>query len=66
VLWICAASVLQVTVTAEAARRFLVARHFLAPARSVTGGLDGALELSALDFEPEHGAPKDWFGCLPT
>ena len=19
-------------------------------------------DLSALDFEPEHGAPKDWFG----
>jgi hypothetical protein len=31
-----------VKVTAEAARRFLVARH------------EGAL--SALDFEPEHGA----------
>jgi hypothetical protein len=38
-------SVLQVKVTAEAARRFLVARHFLAPARSLAGGLDGVLEV---------------------
>jgi uncharacterized protein len=34
-----------VKVTAEAARRFLVARHFLAPARSLAGGLDGVLEV---------------------
>ncbi|MGZ4301136.1 MAG: hypothetical protein ACXVR9_03085 [Gaiellaceae bacterium] len=32
-------------VTAEAARRFLFARHFLAPARSLAGGLDGVLEV---------------------
>jgi uncharacterized protein YcaQ len=34
-----------VKVTAEAARRFLVARHFLVPARSLAGGLDGVLEV---------------------
>ncbi len=43
-------------VTAEAARRFLVARHFLAPARSLTGGLDGVLEvfrkLGSIQFDP--------------
>src|SRR5436190_21999852 len=51
-----AASVLQVKVTAEAARRFLVARHFLAPARSLAGGLDGVLEvfrkLGSIQFDP--------------
>jgi uncharacterized protein YcaQ len=45
-----------VTVTAEEARRFLVARHFLAPARSLTGGLDGVLEvfrkLGSIQFDP--------------
>jgi uncharacterized protein YcaQ len=44
-----------VTVTAEAARRFLVARHFLAPARSLEG-LEGALEvfgrLGSVQFDP--------------
>ena len=44
------------TVTAEAARRFLVARHFLAPARSVPGGPDGVLEvfrkLGSIQFDP--------------
>jgi uncharacterized protein len=48
--------VVQVTVTAEAARRFLVARHFLAPARSLAGGLDGALEVfrkfGSIQFDP--------------
>jgi uncharacterized protein len=43
-------------VTAEAARRFLVARHFLAPARSVVGGLDGVLEVfrkfGSIQFDP--------------
>jgi len=34
-----------VKVTAEAARRFLVARHFLAPARSLAGGLEGVLKV---------------------
>jgi uncharacterized protein YcaQ len=34
-----------VKVTVEAARRFLVARHFLAPARSLAGGLDGVREV---------------------
>jgi uncharacterized protein YcaQ len=51
-----AAGVLQVKVTAEAARRFLVARHFLAPARSLAGGLDGVLEvfrkLGSIQFDP--------------
>ncbi|HEV2936044.1 MAG TPA: crosslink repair DNA glycosylase YcaQ family protein [Streptosporangiaceae bacterium] len=43
-------------VTAEAARRFLVARHLLAPARSVGGGLDGVLEVfrkfGSIQFDP--------------
>jgi len=45
-----------VKVGAEAARRFLVARHFLSPARSVAGGLDGVLEvirkLGSIQFDP--------------
>jgi uncharacterized protein YcaQ len=45
-----------VKVTAEAARRFLVARHFLAPARSLAAGLDGVLEvfrkLGSIQFDP--------------
>jgi uncharacterized protein YcaQ len=51
-----AVSVLRVKVTAEAARRFLVARHFLAPARSLAGGLDGVLEVfrkfGSIQFDP--------------
>ena len=51
-----AASVLGVKVTAEAARRFLVARHFLAPPRSLAGGLDGVLEVfrkfGSIQFDP--------------
>jgi uncharacterized protein YcaQ len=43
-------------VTADAARRFLVARHFLAPARSLAGGLDGVLEVfrkfGSIQFDP--------------
>jgi uncharacterized protein YcaQ len=43
-------------VTAEAARRFLVARQFLAPARSLAGGSDGVLEvfrkLGSIQFDP--------------
>ncbi len=50
------ANVVQVKVTAEAARRFLVARHFVAPARSLAGGLDGVLEvfrrLGSIQFDP--------------
>src|SRR5690242_5331003 len=50
------ASVPRVRVAAEAARRFLVARHFLAPARSLPGGLDGVLEvfrkLGSIQFDP--------------
>src|SRR5215472_4249684 len=46
----------RVKVTAEAARRFLVARHFLAPARSVAGGPDGVLEVlgkfGSIQFDP--------------
>ncbi len=49
-------TVLAVKVTAEAARRFLVARHFLSPARSVAGGVDGVLEvlqkLGSIQFDP--------------
>ncbi len=43
-------------VTADAARRFLVARHALAPARSLEGGADAVLEvfrrLGSLQFDP--------------
>jgi uncharacterized protein YcaQ len=43
-------------VTAEAARRFLVARHFLTPARSLTGGPEGVLEVfrrfGSIQFDP--------------
>jgi uncharacterized protein YcaQ len=45
-----------VKVAAEAARRFLVARHFLAPARSLRGGPDAVLEvvrrLGSIQFDP--------------
>jgi len=45
-----------VKVTAEAARRFLVARHALAPARSLAGGPDAVLEvfrrLGSIQFDP--------------
>jgi uncharacterized protein len=45
-----------VKVTAEAARRFLVARHFLAPARSLEGGPSAVLEVfrrfGAIQFDP--------------
>src|SRR4051812_32499542 len=45
-----------VRVTAEAARRFLVARHRLAPARSLEGGPDAVLELlrrlGSVQFDP--------------
>jgi uncharacterized protein YcaQ len=43
-------------VTAEAARRFLVARHFLVPARSVAGGLEGVMQVfrtfGSIQFDP--------------
>jgi uncharacterized protein len=45
-----------VRVTAEAARRFLVARHALAPARSLDRGTDSVLEvfrrLGSIQFDP--------------
>jgi len=45
-----------VRVTAQAARRFLVARHALAPARSLEGGPDAVLEvfrrLGSIQFDP--------------
>jgi hypothetical protein len=45
-----------VKVTAEAARRFLVARHALAPARSLNGGPDAVLEFfrrfGSIQFDP--------------
>jgi uncharacterized protein YcaQ len=45
-----------VKVTADAARRFLVARHLLAPARSLDGGPDAILEvfrrLGSVQFDP--------------
>src|SRR5438552_3743155 len=53
---IAIASVLQVRITAEAARRFLVARHLLAPARSLEGGPDAVLEVfrkfGSIQFDP--------------
>jgi uncharacterized protein len=43
-------------VTAEQARRFLVARHFLAPARSLRGGPEAVLEVfgkfGSIQFDP--------------
>lgn len=45
-----------VKVTAAAARRFLVARHLLAPARSLAGGADAVLEVfrrfGSVQFDP--------------
>jgi uncharacterized protein YcaQ len=45
-----------VEITADAARRFLIARHFLAPARSVRRGRDAVLEvlrrLGSIQFDP--------------
>ena len=45
-----------VEVTAEAARRFLVAHHLLAPARSLEGGPDAVLEVfrrfGSIQFDP--------------
>jgi uncharacterized protein YcaQ len=45
-----------VRVTAEAARRFLIARHFLAPARSIEGGPDAVLEFlrrfGSIQYDP--------------
>jgi hypothetical protein len=44
------------TVTREAARRFLAARHFLAPPRSLLGGPDAVMEvlrrLGSIQFDP--------------
>src|SRR3954454_6169006 len=46
----------QVRVTAEDARRFLVARHFLSPARSLAGGSEAVREvlqrLGSIQFDP--------------
>src|SRR5207248_9229422 len=43
-------------VTAETARRFLVARHFLAPARSLAGGTEAVLQVlrtfGSIQFDP--------------
>jgi uncharacterized protein len=45
-----------VKVTAEAARRFLVARHFLAPARALSGGPDAVMQvfrrLGSIQYDP--------------
>jgi len=57
-----------VKVTAEAARRFLVARHFLAPARSVPGGLDGVLRFAGagrLGWPPHLATEKRLFLARP-
>src|SRR3954469_24581332 len=51
-----AASVPEVKVTTEEARRFLVARQLLAPARSLEGGPDAVLQvfrrLGSLQLDP--------------
>jgi uncharacterized protein len=45
-----------VKISADAARRFLVARHLLAPARSLEGGTDAVMEvvrrLGSIQFDP--------------
>ncbi len=50
------ATVAPMEVAADAARRFLIERHFLAPARSVAGGPDGVMEvlrrLGSTQFDP--------------
>ncbi len=50
-------------VTAEAARRFLVARHLLAPARSLAVGPDAALEVfrtfGSIQFDPISTAGRN-------
>jgi uncharacterized protein len=52
----CDDSVRSVKITAEAARRFLVARQLIAPARSLQGGPDAVLEvfrrLGSIQFDP--------------
>jgi uncharacterized protein YcaQ len=52
-----------VKVTADAARRFLVARHLLAPARSLDGGPDAVLEvfrrLGSVQFDPLAAAGRN-------
>jgi uncharacterized protein YcaQ len=51
-----------VNVSAETARRFLVARQFLAPPRSVARGLDGVLEvfrrLGSIQIDPIAAAGR--------
>jgi len=51
-----AVSLLRVKVTADAARRFLLARHFLAPARSLAGSPEGVMQVfrrfGAIQFDP--------------
>jgi hypothetical protein len=51
-----------VKVSAEDARRFLVARHMLAPARSLRGGKQGALEVfrrwGSVQFDPINVAGR--------
>ena len=52
-----------VKVTSDAARRFLVARHFLAPPRSVAGGPEGVLtvlrRLGSIQFDPIAAAGRN-------
>src|SRR5437868_13548352 len=49
-------SVPEVNVSAETARRFLVARHFLAPARSLAGGPEAVLQVfrrfGSIQYDP--------------
>ena len=59
----------RVKVSAEAARRFLVARHLLAPARSVEGGPEAVLEvfrrLGSIQFDPLAVAGRNHDLVLP-
>jgi len=52
-----------VKVTADAARRYLVARHFLAPARSLPASTEGVLEvirrLGSIQFDPTAVAGRN-------
>ena len=55
-------------ISADDARRFLVARHLLAPAREIDGGVDGVLQvfkrLGSIQFDPLAVAGRK-SSCMP-
>ena len=53
-------------VTAEAARRFLVARHLLAPARTCNGGVEAVLEVFRRLVMHSGDAYDGFFDSLST